>query len=292
MEATNHSATLSAALGDDADSVLAAMDNLNEGLAYVHQDAFKKVYDSLKNTMRDEDKEADLSKLYVDITMQKNTADMAIDKMTSSAIALITQQPEDAQDEAANVWVTGATLISDCMEITLREMDNIENKLDDFIRMEEAWNNVKASVVCAITGLKGVFSLMDQTSPQSEKPNTRSASIASTSSAMLRRLSNAFTPSTVPHSRSPSVSSVQSNFANFSRNGSVSSHSSAVYRSPNYVRNSVSNGCPTSMPTSNFEHHKLGTIPPTPAFEEAIDPFDNSAPPVPEVPASLAMSTR
>ena len=58
-----------------------------------------------------------------------------------------------------------------------------------------------------------------------------------------------------------------------------------VYRTPSYVRSSVSHGCPTSMPAahSDFFSHKLSMIPPTPAFEEALDPFD-SVPPVPQVP--------
>lgn len=304
IEGTNHVATLSASLGDDADTICAAMDNLNAGLAYVHQDAFKNVYDHLKNSKREGNRDEDNSKLYVDITMQKNMADMAIDKMSSSAVALINNQPERVQGLAANVWITGATIVADAMQIALQEMDHLELKLDDFIRLEESWNTVKASVVCAITGLKGVFSLMDPSNPATpdSKASTRSASIASASSAMFRRLSNAFTPvvgSSPAHSRNASFSSTHSqssnNFANFARNGSVSSlQSSPVYRTPNYVRNSVSAGCPTSMPghggdLGGYQQHKLSTIPPTPAFEELTDPFDTSVPPVPQVPEIAAI---
>ncbi|TKA28428.1 hypothetical protein B0A50_03895 [Salinomyces thailandicus] len=310
MEGTNHAATLSAAIGDDADMVLAAMDNLNAGMAYVHQDSFKNVFDKIKNNMRDEDEEADKSKLYVDITMQKNMADMAIDKMTSSAIALIQSQPDHVQDTTAEVWIMGATIVADAMEIALQEMDSLEYKLDDYIRLEESWNIVKASVAGSVTGLKGIFSLMDPGTQESqyqqqERPFPRSASIASAGSAVFRRLSNAFVGSTAssaggsqPASRHASVASISSlptpsnlNMVNFARNGSTSSLNAPVYRTPNYVRNSVNTGCPTSIPAgSHFDHHKLSMIPPTPAFEEQADPFDTTAT-VPEVPTIPRMAT-
>ena len=289
MEGTNHVASLSAELGDDADIVLAAMDNLNAGLAYIHQDAFKNVYENLKNNMRDDNKEADKSKLYVDITMQKNMADMAIDKMTSSALALMQQQPPHVQDLAANVWITGATIVADCIEIALKEIDALETKLDDFIRLDESWNTVKASVVCAVTGLKGVFRLMDPTLDGSPKSSPRNSSIASASGAMFRRLSNAFVGP--PTSRSSSIASVPPGLFNTNTGtGSVSSMNFPVYRTPNYVRNSVSNGCPTSLPSSgglsDFQHHKLSAIPPTPGGtpDDQRDPFDTSGPAVPEIP--------
>ncbi|KAK5125596.1 hypothetical protein LTR85_011870 [Meristemomyces frigidus] len=296
IEGTNHAATLSAAIGDDADAVLAAMDNLNAGLAHVHQDAFKTVFDNLKDSMREENKEADKSKLYVDITMQKTMADMAIDKMSSSAIGLISQQPEEVQDTAANVWITGATIVADALEVSLREMESLEYKMEDFIRLEESWNTVKASVVCSVMGLKGVFSLMNPSNIQApEKVSPRSASIASSTSAIFRRMSNAFASGpSPPESRHPSVESTTSasaNFANFARNGSASSLNGPVYRTPNYVRNSISTGCPTSMPAgSNWDHHKLSMIPPTP-FEMPADPFDTSVPPMPEVPIIPAIPT-
>ncbi|KAK3696192.1 hypothetical protein LTR37_018094 [Vermiconidia calcicola] len=287
LEGTNHVATLSAEFGDDADVVLAAMDNLNAGLAYVHQDAFKNVYDNLKDNARDSDKEGDRSKLFVDIAMQKNMADMAIDKMTSSALTLINQQQEKMQEGAANVWITGTTIVADCMEVTIRQMDMIEDKLDDFIRLEESYTTVKASVVCAVTGLKGVFHFMDPTNPQDfQKPSTRNSSIASAGGAMFRRLSSAFVAPTASSSRSSSTASTPSVHQ---RSGSVSS-TGPVYRTPNYVRNSVSAGCPTSLPpqfnnNSFFERHKLSMIPPTPAaVSDEQDPFDISVPPVPQMP--------
>ncbi|KAK5169872.1 uncharacterized protein LTR77_005850 [Saxophila tyrrhenica] len=289
IEGVNHIATLAEELGDDADLVSIALDNLNAGLAYVHQDAFKNAYENFKSDTRgsDDGKDSDRSKVYVDITMQKNMADMAIDKMTSSAIALINQQPENAQDAAANAWITGTTIIADCMEVALLQMDMLDAKLDDFIRMEDSWNTVRASVVCAVTGLKGVFRLMDQSSPQnSQKPSPRNSSVASASSAVFRRLSNAFAsgpPSN--HSRQSSVASASATM----RSPSISS-TGPVYRTPNYVRNSVSAGCPTSLPFHvDLERKKLSMIPPTPAVDDQADPFDTSVPPLPQMPAIEAL---
>lgn len=292
MEGTNHFATLSAMLGDEADMLMAAMDNFNGGLAYIHQDAFQAVHDSLKNSMRDSDKEADLSKLYVDINMQRGKTEMAIDKLCNSATALINQQPAHVQDEAANVFITGVTFIADCVEVVTKQLDTLDQKIYDFIRLEESWNTVKASVIAANAGLKGVFYMLDTSEQQSEQP--RSPSIASAGSSMFRRLSTAFQSS--PPSRSSSVAS-----AGAARNSM--SGPSTLYRTPTSVRNSVSAGCPTSMPpsainntafntnsfnTNNFKSHELSTIPPTPAHEEELDPFDQinmtAVPPVPALP--------
>ncbi|OQO07962.1 hypothetical protein B0A48_06754 [Cryoendolithus antarcticus] len=308
IDGTNHVATLSAELGDDADILLAAMDNLNAGLAYVHQDAFQNVYDGVKGSLASPDDSHDkmettLAKLYVDITMQRNMADMAINKMSNSAVALINQQPERVQEQIANVWITGLTLIADCVQVSLQRMQTLDSKIDDFIRLEESSSVVKSSIVSAVAGLRGIFSLMDTNStpesPGSSGNSPRSNSIASAGASVFRRMSNVFAPSVAVSSRSASVAS--NNSAAHMRNGSVSSlHSNGtqqqpVYRTPNYVRNSVSAGCPTALPAAfaapKFSEHewgkKLSTIPPTPgtAQEEMLDPFDTrDVPEVPKVP--------
>ena len=183
------------------------------------------------------------------------------------------------------------------MQICLKDMDDLEHKMDDFIRLEESWNSVKAATVTSIMGLKGVFSFLEPTGNGADRESNRSSSIASASGAVFRRLSNAF--SSVPQSSrtssvaSGSYSASQQNDAAFNRNGSVSSVNSVpVYRTPNYVRNQASQACPTSMPaSSNFAHHTLSTIPPTPALDEMTDPFDtNDAPPVPTLPEVVASS--
>ncbi|KAF2210570.1 hypothetical protein CERZMDRAFT_99187 [Cercospora zeae-maydis SCOH1-5] len=304
LEGTNHFASLAATLGDEADTVMAAMDNLNGGMAFIHQDAFRNVYNSIKDHMRDEaTKGAEISKLYVDIAMQKNMAGMAIDKLCSSAITLINQQPAaQAQDQAANVFVTGVTLIADCVEVVIKQLDTIDQKMDDFIRLEESWNTVKSSVVSANAGLKGVYYMLDAPEPREA---TRSSSIASASSSVFRRLSTAFqgAQSPGPGTRASSIAS-------------AGAAPPATYRTPAYVRNSITAGCPTSMPSNahaaafnlnsfnsnafdknvfNHSHqaHKLSTIPPTPHSEEH-DPFDTAdmedVPPVPELPGALQPS--
>jgi hypothetical protein len=298
MEGTNHSATLTAMLGDEADVILAAMDNLNGGLAYIHQDAFQTVLESLKNSMRDDDQQADRSKLYVDINMEKKKTEMAIDKLCNSATALIQQQSSFVQEEAANVFITGVTFIADCIEVVVKQLDGLDQKMDDFIRLEESWNTVKASVIAATAGLKGVFWMLDATDPQGEQA-PRSQSIASTGSNMLRRLSTAF--------QSSSSSTGPSRAASIASAGAPPP---PIYRTPTYVRNSVSAGCPTSMPPSSmmnnhaafnqnsfagaFGSRQLSTIPPTPAHDEDLDPFDNPAlidvPPVPALPIEMIQS--
>jgi hypothetical protein len=308
IEGTNHVALLSAEMGDDVDLLLAAMDNLNAGLAYVHQDVFQNVYDGLKSSIKDEGDgegsyESKKARLYVDMAMQRNIADLAIDKMTNSAVALINNQSETFQESAANVWITGATIIADCIEITLKEMQSLDSKMNDFIRIEESLNAVKGSIVSAVTGLKGVFWLMDTSYPSSPvdaKP-ARNASFASAGAGMFRRLSTAFTPSTPSasspaHSRSSSIASQAAlNLAAFRANstaGIVHAPTTPVYRTPNYVRNSISTGCPTSLP-SNFEAFRgqLSTIPPTPAQDDEKDPFDTSeAPPVPALPDMVKLA--
>ncbi|KAF2718186.1 hypothetical protein K431DRAFT_275394 [Polychaeton citri CBS 116435] len=279
MEGTNHVATLSASLGDEADSLLAAMDDLNAGLAYIHQDAFQNVYDSLKNCIRstendDKEQKACRSRIYVDTAMQKNMADMAIDKMTSSAVTLINQQPIHIQEEAANVWITGITIVADSIEISLRQMDSLEDKCEDFIRLEDSWDSVRSAIAFSIIALKGVFNLMGN-SANNDNRTTKANSVTSLPGNWMRKLSTTFSGSSGlvsgTSSRTSSISSQASTAPSFPQ-----------YRTPQYYRLSVSNGCPISMPEKPvfFDHHKLSTIPPTPAAEDdEHDPFDTSVPP-------------
>ena len=214
---------------------------------------------------------------------------MGVDKMASSAFALMQQQPAQAQEAAANVWITGACVVADCLEISLKELNDIENKADDYIRLEDSWNMVKAAVVSSITTLKGIFRLMDASQEQQKLPRT--SSIASASGSMLRRLSNAFSgPSSSSRSSSVvSTSAIPS--GSYARHSSVRS-TGPVYRTPNYLRNSVGNGCPTSLPpATQFPFHKLSLVPPTPASaqDDQTDPFDTTVPLVPEIPALPAI---
>jgi hypothetical protein len=267
---TNHVATLSATLGDDADSVLSGLDDLNASIAHVHEDAFKNVYNSLKTYLHESHVASgecdEKSKVFVDVQMQKQMADHAIDKATSSAIALIQQQPSSVQDTAAAVWITGTTIIADSIEIVLKHLSGLEGNMHDFIRLEESWNEVKTSVGHSVSAL-----------------------------TTFRRFSNAF--SSVPASGSRSSAGSLPG----SRSGSISSQGHHVRSSSfqafddngrNSFRNSVSFACPTSLPAGQgWRHTMLDTIPPTPATgeigDEEINPFDTSVPPMPEIPCLI-----
>jgi hypothetical protein len=88
LDGIDHVATLHSVLGDDADTVLSTLDNLNAGIAYVHQDAFKAVYDSAKSTMYKANNTPSSRRalLRVDIHQQRDMADLAINKTANSAI--------------------------------------------------------------------------------------------------------------------------------------------------------------------------------------------------------------
>lgn len=298
---TNHVATLSATLGDEADSVLSGLDDLNASIAHVHEDAFRNVYNSLKTYLHESgaaDNSCDgKSKVFVDVQMQKQMADHAIDKATSSAIALIQQQPVCVQDTAAAVWITGTTIIADSVEVVLQQLAALESNMHDFIRLEESWNGVKASVGYSVSALKGVFNLM---SGEPDSPTVGASSRSSSfSGTMFRRLSNAFVSAPAPasHSRSSSASVPTSRSSSFSQPSHHSNRSSSFhapeYKTPNYFRNSASSACPTSLPSgSGWRHTELDTIPPTPAAtgdvgDQEVNPFDTSVPPMPEIPSLM-----
>lgn len=284
VDGTNHVATLSAVLGDDADVVLSGLDDLNSGIAHMHEEAFKTVYDSLKTSLADNDKLDTLagrSNLFVDSTMQKQMANNAIDKMTNSAIALISQQPQRAQETAANVFITGTTIIADCIEVCHKQMHVLESNMDDFIQLENSWNTVKEAVGCAITALKGVFSLM-RVENNNEDRSSRAASFSLGSNTVFRRLSNAFGASTT--AVSPAASSSRSSSIATGMPGSRKNSLVPEYRTPNYLRGSVSDSCPMSLPDHVF-HTNLSTIPPTPAAydDDHVNPLDTNVPPIPSL---------
>ncbi|KAJ8607495.1 hypothetical protein MRB53_040267 [Persea americana] len=286
MEGTNHVSALNALLGDDADTLMTAMDNLNAGLAYAHQDAFKNVYEAVKLALSSdgEDRKSEARcKLFVDTSMQRNIADLAIDKATSSAINLINQQNAEVQEVATNVWVTGITIIADAIEVTLSQLTALEYTIDDFIRMEESWITVKASVIFAITGMKGVFELMDPMQPSSTKVSPRNSSIASAGASVFRRLSNAFAPS-LPSSRTSSVASVGAPPMSGPFGNAAPTLGAPVYRTPNF-RSGGGKSAPFATQGAQGWQHKLDTIPPTP-FDDDTDPFDTTKvpPPLPPVP--------
>ncbi|KAF2091683.1 hypothetical protein K490DRAFT_18584, partial [Saccharata proteae CBS 121410] len=162
VEGIDHLAALTDALGDAADQVLASLDNYNSVIAYVHEDAFKNVYESVKTGVREQSGSYDDRRaIYsVDATQQKEKAEKAIDKMINSAITMISAQPSTCQDEAANVWIIGTTFVADAMQVCQIEIDKMEGYMEDFIRLENSWSTVQSATVAAIGALKGIYTLM------------------------------------------------------------------------------------------------------------------------------------
>jgi hypothetical protein len=275
---TDHVAILHGILSDNADSVLSTLDNLNAGIAYVHQDAFKAVYDGAKSTMykADNSPSSRRSLLQVDICQQRDMADHAIDKTTNSAINLIQAQPIHCQDAVANAWITGTTIIADAVCVCLKEMDSIENTMDDFIRLEYSWNSIQNSVDAAISALRGIFSLMATSNPIYPPKN------ASRNMSVSSGLSDAGVIG--PRSRQSSIATgfglIKRAFGNHNIGNnmlppplskSLSGGSSSVLpdSSPRGLRMSMSSACPTRMPNyPDHQHTMLSTIPPTPSVHE------------------------
>ena len=274
IDGTDHVAILHSVLGNDADQVLSTLDNLNAGIAYVHQDAFKAVYDSAKSTMykADNSPSSRRSLLRVDICQQRDMADHAIDKTANSAVQLIHAQPAHCQDAVANAWITGTTIIADAVCVCLNEMEAVENNLDDFIRLEYSWNSIQSSVDAAISALRGTFSLMERSNLLSNSSRQLSVSSApgseggaaslrsrqsSTTSVFGGLLKRAFSHSHGMNSPPPNPKS-----------GRTSSLS-VPDANPKGLRLSISAACPTRLPTYiDHPHTLLTTIPPTPSTHE------------------------
>ena len=282
IEGTDYVALLYSSLGDNADSVLSTLDNLNAGIAYVHQDAFKAVYDSAKNAMHGDQSLANRrSLLRVDVCQQRDMADHAIDKTTNSAINLIQAQPMHCQDAVANAWVTGTTIMADAVCVCLNEMAKAEDSLDDFISLEYSWNCIQSSVDSAISALRGIFSLMaiPNTSNNNFVPHHgRNLSVSSASSdhcAPGQRSRNSSTASAFSFiKRALSHGQIQPPpQARNARANSVSLSISPPEANPRSFRASMSAACPTKMSTfGNHPHTILTTIPPTPAVLNVSSP--------------------
>lgn len=284
IDGTDHVAILHTILSDNADSILSTLDNLNAGIAYVHQDAFKAVYDGAKSTMYKADNSPSSRRalLRVDICQQRDMADHAIDKTTNSAINLIQAQPVHCQDAVANAWITGTTIISDAVCVCLNEMDNIEDSMDDFIRLEYSWSSIQNSVDAAISALRGIFSLMatsSQNIPSAPRAMSVSSGVSEGGASIRSRqssiasgfglLKRAFTHG---HNMLPPPPPPKS-----LRTGSLPALPDSNSRG---LRLSMSAACPTRMPNySDHPHTMLSTIPPTPSVHETparetMSPFE------------------
>jgi hypothetical protein len=292
IEGTDHVAVLYSLLGDNADSVLSTLDNLNAGIAYVHQDAFKAVYDGAKAAMNDHNQSLSDRRclLRVDIGQQRDMADHSIDKTTNSVINLIQAQPAHCQEAVANAWITGTTIISDAVSVCLNEMKQLEDGLDDFIRLEYSWNCIQSSVDAAISALRGIFSLM---APNVEngfcfrrEPSASANSDHGGASAIRSRQSSTalafgFIKKALSHSQLQPPSASKQGHSN-----PISLSVSPPEANARGFRASMSAACPTRMSTfSNHPHTVLTTIPPTPAVVDVsssqrdgmVSPFNPKA---------------
>lgn len=279
LESTDYVAMLKMLMNDDADAMLHGLDDLNAGLAYVHQDAFKNVYDNIRASIAEEDGSR-RAKISVDISQQKQVTEFGIAKMVNAAITLVEQQPLHCQEAVANVWIIGATIVADSIQTCILQMDKLESMLDDFILLEYSWQLVQTAVEASVSALRGVFSLMASSeagsSPTTASPESRSASVSSTTPSLFKRLSTVLSHGTGPPAAPPSsrTSSINLGFAN-----------------PLTMRSSVSAACPVAMPApappgSSAEQHskrtsavfqrRLSTIPPTPFGVNDVNPFEMS----------------
>jgi len=105
-------------------------------------------------------------------------ADLAIDKTTNSAINLIEAQHPHCQDAIANAWITGEAIIADAVCVCLKQMDEVADYMDDYIRLEYSWSTIQNSVDAAISALRGIFYLMGSSNGNCE---SRSMGISSRS---------------------------------------------------------------------------------------------------------------
>jgi hypothetical protein len=274
LESTDYVAMLTILMRDEADTILHGLDDLNAGLAYVHQDAFKNIYDNIRSSIAEEDGPR-RAKTRVDLSQQKQITEFGIAKMVNAAIALIEQQPSHCQEAVANVWIIGATIMADSIQTCILQMDKLEYMLDDFLLLEYSWQMVQTAVEASVSALRGVFSLMG-TSDTSVSPTTgavgsRAASISSNASSFIRRLSTVLTHSTAPPAPPSSArSSINMGLVN-----------------TDVMRNSISAACPVAMPAmpappKRASHdpitfqRKLSTIPPTPFGMGDVNPFEMS----------------
>ena len=270
LENTDHVSTL-LSLSEGADAILHGLDDLNAGLAYVHQDAFKTVYDNIRASITEENGSR-RAKIQVDISQQKQVTEFGIAKMFNSAITLIEQQPPNCQEAVANVWIIGTTIITDSIHMCLLQMDKLDSMLDDFILLEYSWQLVQTAVEASVSALRGIFSLMAPSdsgiSSTSGTGDVSHRTSVSSTGSIFKRLSTVLSHGMVPPV--PPSCSARSSF-------------SLGHTNPNFMRYSISNACPVSMPAtvvkrsshdSNIFQRKLSTIPPTPFGMSDINPFE------------------
>jgi hypothetical protein len=260
IQAIDHAAVLHSLVDNEADSdlIVQSVDDLNTGLAYVHQDSVKFLYSGIRAGIgRDNNESIDfkspektnhngrLALLRVDISQQKEIADFAIDKIISSAISLIDAQPSaEIQEAVANLWITGLCIVSDAIQACVLAVEKLENALDDFIFLECTWQGVQNAVDAAVSALEGVFSL------KASAAHSRSDSEADTSSH--KRHSSVISGALA----SPLAASWMNRFSSaLTGNGYEKGHMRRFSTSSvSEIRDSITLACPTSVPGRKSVH--------------------------------------
>ncbi|KAI9727468.1 MAG: hypothetical protein M1828_006410 [Chrysothrix sp. TS-e1954] len=282
-EGTDYVAILTDVLEDGADALLSALDSLNSAIAYIHEDAFNKVYRTAKTTVA-ANPDPDLSNpdnttihdrraiLQVDVAHQRQLVEIAIDKTFNSAISLISEQPPVAQEAATDVLLFGTTLIADAVQVSLAQMDAIADGSVpmDLVRLEHSWATVQAAVSGAVSAIKGVMSLMaGATEHVDSNPihqgRSKSIDLGSQTQGFFRRMSVALstTSSSSAHSRKGSVVSLN---ASSPESNTGSSPTRMQLNAPSF-KNKLFN--------ESALLHQLSPIPATPDTT-LINPFDDT----------------
>ncbi|MBE7180678.1 MAG: hypothetical protein INR71_05620 [Terriglobus roseus] len=295
LEGTDYVATITNNLGGDADAVLSTLDNLNAGVAYVFQDAFKKVHDGLKQMLKGYEEDDDIrARVRAEKADEIQRADLAIDRIVNSVIALIQLQNADHQNDVSCAWILGATIVADAVSVCTRELADIERCIGDAPRLESSWAAVQSSVESAVTALRGILNLMaaDEATEDFKRRESCASNPPPTGAMnMLRKFSSVIgTPFYSQHHAAPPPPYKKS------RQGSTSSQmSTASAHSGSGLRHGFSLQMPAkpmkTPRTSFLSAHgggALETIPATPGVVDKdfkFELFSGDDDPAPDEPA-------
>ncbi|KAF2666242.1 hypothetical protein BT63DRAFT_428020 [Microthyrium microscopicum] len=248
-------------LHNDADAILRALDDLNVGLAFVSQDAFKTIYDNIRSSAGDDDGTR-RAMLRVDVSQQKQITDFGVDKVVSSTTSLIENQPECVQDLVASVWIYGVTIVADAIQTSLihMTMNELDDVLNDFIQLEYRWQTIQTAVEASVGALRGVLNFMSSSGSTNNSNTNDNASISSENGR-----------------RNSSIGSAGSWMRRFST--ALSTHAmtgppptarnSIAQASPRDFSDSLSAACPTTIPNrKSIGRTLLEPIPHTPYIIE------------------------
>lgn len=172
LHGVDYVATLNSTLGDEADKFISVLDNLNSGIAWSHEEAFRVVYEGLKNAATSpsatencgyDHQQAIQKRLQSDIVQQRASADGTIDKMMTTAVSMIEKQPPHVHEDAANAFMLGTTFIADAVQVSLEQLTVLEECATDanVARADAAYSLVMFAVSAAVSALKGVLNMME-----------------------------------------------------------------------------------------------------------------------------------